>query len=98
MQAVDESVGQLEVGTVGGREQTVGGRDGGDERGTIAVGISDEEEEEMIDGNALEGLLVNRTQSPPRSVCEGGGPQDRCIKCDVLGFRKRYGLHRKGSR
>ena len=50
-----------------GREWTVGGRDKGDDRDTIAVGVSDERDKETIDGDALEGLssiVLSRLGSP----------------------------------
>ena len=99
MQAVGESVGQLEVGTIEGREQTVGGRDGGDERGTIFVSISDEEEEEMIDGNALEGLLsivLSRLGSPEKCIRRRwAARQTYQIRC--LGVQEKIWIAPKGK-
>jgi hypothetical protein len=47
----------VDDGTCNEGERTVGGRDG-DDTDTIAVGVreSDDEEEEIIDGDSLEGL------------------------------------------
>jgi hypothetical protein len=74
-------------------ERAVGGRDGDDaetDMDTIAVGVregdEEKEEEEIIDGNSLKDLLssVLSRLGSWRSVCEGGGPQDRdCTEDDL---------------
>jgi hypothetical protein len=71
---------------------------------TIAVGVreGDEEEEEIIDGDSLEGLrrvLVNRTQLARllRSVCGGSRPQDRCTVSYEMPWGSKCGLHRSGG-
>jgi len=48
----------VEDGTCSKGERTVGGRDGGDVTDTIAVGVRerDEEDEDIIDGDSLDGL------------------------------------------
>jgi len=81
----------VDDGTCKKWEQMVGGRDEDNaetDTDTIAVDVREcykEEEVTLIDGDSLEGVrraLVNHTQLARllRSVCRGGGSQDRCIK------------------
>jgi hypothetical protein len=71
----------VDDGTCNKGERTVGGRDG-DDTDTIAVGVRERGRGRDNRWRPARRALVNRTQPARllRSVCRGGGPQDRLIK------------------